>query len=277
MPIIILKTKESKQIWIVGMNVYRPAETRVVEVGVAVDKPAPLGVRRNLDDQIYERLKEMIAERTLLAGERIEISRLTRDLGVSRTPLLSALKRLSQDQLVEWRSRHGVFVRRLSTRELAMVFELREVLEGLSARRAAAVIQSSQVEYFRSLFRDVDVEAAETPESRRAYMAKDLAFHTGLVEIAGSPPLTQTLLSVKIMVSAFGAGLIRPIREVIAEHEPIFHALMRRDPEQAEAAMRVHVRRSVEWLHHEADLLEQSNRVADEAMGLSAIPRFAGG
>jgi GntR family transcriptional regulator of vanillate catabolism len=239
-------------------------------------QPAPLGVRGNLDDQIYERLKLMIAQRTLLPGERIEIAQLTRDLGVSRTPLLSALKRLSQDQLVEWRSRRGVFVRRLSLRELALVFELREVLEGLSARRAAAVIQPSQVEHFRSLFRDVDVDAPETPESRRSYMAKDLAFHTGLVEIAGSPPLTQTILSVKVMVSAFGAGLIRPIREVMAEHEPIFDALMRRDSEQAETAMRVHVRRSVERLHHEADLLEQSRRTPGNAAAWSVATGFTG-
>jgi len=245
-------------------------ERQVVEAHVIVGKPTRLGMRGNLDDQIYERLKTMIAQRTLLPGERIEISQLTRDLGVSRTPLLSALKRLSQEQLVEWRSRRGVFVRRLSLRELALVFELREVLEGLSARRAASVIEPSQIEYFRSLFRDVDVEASETPESRRTYMMKDLSFHTGLVEIAGSPPLTQTILSVKVMVSAFGAGLLRPIREVMAEHEPIFDALARRDPDHAETAMRVHVRRSVEWLLHEADLLEQSNHAADDVVRSSA-------
>lgn len=248
----------------------------MLENDVTGGKSTLLGMRGNLDDQIYERLKTMIAQRTLLPGERIEISELTRELGVSRTPLLSALKRLSQEQLVEWRSRRGVFVRRLSLRELAFVFELREVLEGLSARRAASVIEPRQVEYFRALFRDVDIEAPETPESRRTYMVKDYLFHTGLVEIANSPPLTQTVLSVKVMVSAFGGGLIRPIRDVMAEHEPIFDALMRRDPDQAEAAMRVHVRRSVEWLHHEADLFEQSNRAAGDAVLSSAATKFTG-
>ena len=246
----------------------------MLESGIMAGKLIQLGTRANLDDQIYERLKTMIAQRSLLPGERIEISQLTRELGVSRTPLLSALKRLSQEQLVEWRSRRGVFVRRLSLRELALVFELREVLEGLSARRAASVIEPQQVEYFRSLFRDVDIDGPETPETRRAYMAKDYAFHTGLVEIANSPPLTQTILSVKVMVSAFGGGLIRPIRDVMAEHEPVFDALMRRDPDQAERSMRVHVRRSVEWLHHEADLLEQSNRGADDAVLSSAAIEF---
>jgi GntR family transcriptional regulator, vanillate catabolism transcriptional regulator len=224
-------------------------------------QPRP-GTRRNLDDQVYEHLKTMIAHRSLLSGQRIEISQLSHDLGVSRTPLLSALKRLSQEQLVEWRSRRGVFVRRLSLRELALVFELREVLEGLSARRAASVIEPAQVDALRALFRDIAIDAPETPERRRAYMVQDYAFHTGLVEIAGSLPLTQTIRSVNVMVAAFGGGLIRPIREVMGEHQPIFEALMRRDPEKAEAAMRIHVRRSVEWLHHEADLHEQASRSA---------------
>jgi len=225
----------------------------------------PFGARRNLDDQIYEHLKTMIAHRTLLPGERIEISQLARDLGVSRTPLLSALKRLSQEQLVEWRSRRGVYVRRPSLRELALIFELREALEGLSARRAAAVIEPRQVDHFRSLFRDVDVEV-DTPESRRAYMMQDYLFHTGLLEIAGSPPLTQTIGLVNLMVTAFGGGLIRPLRDVMAEHQAIFDALARRDRDQAEAAMRLHVRRSVEYLHREADLLERSNRVVGETV-----------
>lgn len=218
----------------------------------AVDEPRERG---NLDDHIYERLKSMIVDRALLPGERVVPEQLARDMGVSRTPMLSALKRLSQEQLLEWRSRRGVFVRRRSKRELALIFELREMLEGLSARRAAQVIQPHQVDFFRSLFRDIDT--VETPESRRAYMRQDYLFHSGLLEIAGSPPLTQTIRSVNVMVSAFGAGLIRAMSEVMAEHEVIFEALMRRDPDAAEAAMRTHVRRSAVWLHHEADLLEQ--------------------
>jgi DNA-binding GntR family transcriptional regulator len=51
---------------------------------------------------------------------------------------------------------------------------------------------------------------------------------------------------------------------VMAEHQGIFDALARRDPDASEAAMRLHVRRSVEWLRHEADLLERSSRAGDD-------------
>jgi DNA-binding GntR family transcriptional regulator len=216
----------------------------------------------NLDDQIFVRIKTMIVNGSLLPGERIVPEQLARTMGVSRTPLLSALKRLSQERLITWRSRRGVFVRRLSKRELAMIFEVREVLEGLAARRAAALITPQQLEYLRGLFAGIDT--ADTPANRRAYLSKDFLFHAGILDIAGSPPLTEATHSVSILVLAFGAGLIKSIEDGLTEHVAIFDALEKHDPEAAEAAMRAHVHRSAVWLHHEADLLESSEALPFE-------------
>jgi DNA-binding GntR family transcriptional regulator len=58
------------------------------------------------------------------------------------------------------------------------------------------------------------------------------------------------------MVLAFGGGVLRSIREVMAEHEAIFDALARRNADAAEAAMRIHINRSVMWLHSQADVAE---------------------
>jgi DNA-binding GntR family transcriptional regulator len=80
----------------------------------------------NLDEQIDARIKIMITEGLLLPGEQFVPEQLARTIGVSRTPILAALKRLSQAQVVEWRSWHGGFVRRISHREFAMIYEARE-------------------------------------------------------------------------------------------------------------------------------------------------------
>ncbi len=231
----------------------------------SVVRPLPRGAdggglpaeRANLDDHIYARIKAMIVDGTLLSGERIVPEQLARDMGVSRTPMLSALKRLSQESLIVWRSRRGVFVRRLSKRELAMVFEVREVLEGLAARRAATLITPPQTERLRALFAGIDT--SDTPANRRAYMSRDYLFHSDILEIAGSPPLSETTNSVNILALAFGAGLIKSIQDGLTEHAAILEAFLRHDPEAAEAAMRAHVRRSVVWLHHEADLFESGS------------------
>lgn len=237
--------------------VMRMTELNSGPEGEATDGSGGSSWRRpNLDDFIYERVKSMLLDGTLTPGDRIVPEQLALSMGVSRTPMLSALKRLSQEDLLEWRSGRGVFVRRFSKRELALIFELREVLEGLSARRAAKVIEQPKVDYFRSLFADID--PTESPASRRAYIRQDYLFHSGLLEIGGSPPLTKTINSVHMMVSAFGAGLLRPLHEVMAEHDVILDALDRRDSEAAEAAMRMHIGRSAIWLHHEADLHEEA-------------------
>ena len=221
----------------------------------AVKKRTP-GARAsaNIEDRLYEHLRVMIVGGRLLPGERVVPEQLAQETGVSRTPILSALKRLTQDSLFEWRPRRGVFVRRLSTRELALVFELREMLEGLAARRAATRITPSQLQGLRALFEGIPTQ--ETPANRRNYLLRDWEFHSSLLRLADSAPLTQTIQSVHIMVSAFGGGVLRPIREVMSEHEAIFDALAKRNPDAAEAAMRTHINRSVMWLHGQADVAE---------------------
>ncbi|MGD9288255.1 MAG: GntR family transcriptional regulator, partial [Desulfobacterales bacterium] len=90
-------------------------------------------------------LKELITDRKLLPGQKIPQEKLARDLGISRTPLVSALKFLEHEKLVESVPRRGFFVRLFSKEEMVYIFELREVLEGLAARRAAAKITDSQI------------------------------------------------------------------------------------------------------------------------------------
>jgi DNA-binding GntR family transcriptional regulator len=106
------------------------------------------------------------------------------------------------------------------------------------------------------------VALEDRPANRRKYMRHDYIFHSGVLEIAGSPPLTATLGSLNIMVSAFsGSGVIRPMRESMAEHAMILEAFQHRDPDRAEAAMRKHLSRTVELLYHEADLIERNGGV----------------
>ena len=222
---------------------------------IGPDQATP-GGRTNLDDQIYERVRSMIANRALLPGERIVPDQLARTMRVSRTPMISALKRLSQEQVLEWRSRHGVYVRKPTPRELALIFEVREILEGLAARRAARTIAPWQIEHLRSLFKDVGT--ADSPANRDYYIRQDYLFHMGLFEIADSAPLSRSMATVNIMVIAFAAGLVRPMQDVLDEHEKILAALAKRDPAGAEAAMRMHINRSVVWLHHAADSFESA-------------------
>ncbi len=208
----------------------------------------------NLDDKIYARLKALIAERRMLPGERILQDRLAREMGVSRTPLVNALKRLAQERLVEWVSRRGIYVRRFTKREMARLFEVREALEGLSARLAAPRIDHDEVDRLTEMFRGLDV--SPTPANVRRYVERDRYFHWRIVEIAGNDQLAHAMDSVNMMFFAYQDGLVRPAAETILEHWPILDALRWHDPDASEAAMRLHIRRSVEQLEKEAEAEE---------------------
>jgi len=208
----------------------------------------------NLDDKIYARLKTLIAQRRLLPGARILQDRLAREMGVSRTPLVNALKRLAQERLVEWVSRRGIYVKRFTKREMARLFEVREVLEGLSARLAAPRIDRHEVDRLVEMFRGLDI--TPTPAAVRRYVERDRYFHWRLVEIAGNEQLANAMESVNMMFFAWQDGLVRPAAETIQEHFAILEALRKRDPDASEAAMRLHIRRSVERLEQEAEAEE---------------------
>ncbi|MGE5850972.1 MAG: GntR family transcriptional regulator [Candidatus Methylomirabilota bacterium] len=208
----------------------------------------------NLDDKIYARLKTLIAERRMLPGERILQDRLARQMGVSRTPLVNALKRLAQERLVEWVSRRGIYVKRFTKREMARLFEVREALEGLSARLAATRIDPAEADQLIEIFGSLDL--SPTPAAVRKYVERDRHFHWRIVEIAGNEQLAQAMDSVNMMFFAYQDGLVRPAAETIHEHYAILEALRRHDPDASEAAMRLHIRRSVEQLEKEAEVEE---------------------
>jgi DNA-binding GntR family transcriptional regulator len=208
----------------------------------------------NLDDKIYRRLKAMITEGDLEPGKRILQEHLARDMGVSRTPLVNALKRLAQEGLLEWLPRRAIYVKRFTPREVAQIFEVREGLEPMAARLAAERIDPAEVEELEEIFKEFTENP--TPAAVRRYLQADRYFHWRLVELAGNPFLAAAMESVNMMISAYQVGIPRSLAESLPEHRAILGALRNQDPEASEQAMRLHIRRSREKLKKDADLEE---------------------
>jgi len=74
-----------------------------------------------------------------------------------------------------------------------------------------------------------------------------------MVELAGNDQLTAAMNSINMRLFVWQDGVVRPPAETIPEHLAILDALRRRDPDGAEAAMRLHIRRSLETLQREAE------------------------
>jgi len=205
----------------------------------------------SLEDKIYTRLRALIMERQLAPGQRILVDELADEMAVSRTPILNALRRLSQEGAVQVAPRRGIYVRRYGKAEMVRLFAVREVLDGLATRLAGANIQRAEIDEFVRSFRRHD-PSSTAPAATRRYVELDRAFHCRLMELADNDQLRAAMDSINMRLFVWQDGVVRPPAETIPEHLAILDALRRRDPDGAEAAMRLHIRRSLERLEEEA-------------------------
>jgi DNA-binding GntR family transcriptional regulator len=209
--------------------------------------------RENLDQKVYSILKDMIMERRLLPGQKIPQEKLARDLGISRTPLIGALKFLEQDKLVESVPRRGFFVRLFSKEEMVSIFELREVLEGLAARRAAAKITGTQITELSNFF--MHFADQKNISDVKAYAREDRRFHGFVIDVGAKEFLKSILQATNIISFSYQVlhteGLVRPPDETIQEHLAVIGAIKARDSEAAEDLMRQHFKKSIAYLKRE--------------------------
>ena len=210
-----------------------------------------LGTRHeNLDFKVYRELKSMIVDRKLKPGDKILQEKIAREFGVSRTPLMCALKKLEQEKLVQAVPRRGFYVRRFTKEEVLEAFELREILEGLAARRAAHIISPAQAERLRGFFRDADL--SDSAQGIKRYAEEDRRFHQFLIELGGFDLLNDILENYNIITVSYRIdvmeGLVRHPRETLPEHEALIEAIASGKPEQAEKIARQHFNRSRQQL-----------------------------
>jgi len=213
------------------------AKRRVVNLGAE---------HENLDQKAYQILKTMIMDRQLLPGEKIPQEKLAEDLGISRTPLINALKFLEKEKLVQSIPRRGFFMRTFTQKEMISIFELREVLEGLAARKAAQKITDNQIvqlgKFFKQFAGDKDIDDI------RAYAREDRRFHKFLLDIGAKEFLKSILETYNIISYSYQVvapeGLVRHPSDTIREHQAMIEAIANRDTEAAENLMRRHFQRS---------------------------------
>lgn len=209
----------------------------------------------NLDQKAYEILKNMIIERQLLPGEKIPQEKLAQELGISRTPLVGALKFLEHEKLVVSKPRRGFFVRLFTRQEMISILELREVLEGLAARRAAANISEIQIDQLNIFFRQF-ADSTDITDIK-AYAKEDRRFHNFVIEVGTKEFLKSMLQTYNIISASYqflsSEGLVRAPNETIHEHLAVINAISQRDPDTAEELMRLHLKKSIASLKQDIE------------------------
>lgn len=195
--------------------------------------------RRNLSNQAYAALKEMIANHRFRPGARVNVEALARELGVSRTPIWEAVGRLEQEGLLEKNNR-GVFMAVLTPERALDLYAVREVLEGMAARLAASRIDDRTLQRMAACLEKQRplVEAADLV----GYSRTDFDFHGAVYEACGNPVLRDLLENIKAQMRPMLIHIERILPALYEDHVRLYQALAERNPEKAEAAFRGHNR-----------------------------------
>lgn len=212
---------------------------------------AGIQVAQNLEEYGYKALRDLILQGELLPGQKLVQEELAQRLGVSRTPLRSAIAALERDGFVTVSPRGEATVLEFGPRRIADLFEIRAVLEGLTCRLVAPKIERKQTMYLRSLIMSSVPEPGS--EDWAAYREADHEFHTFLTSLIEDNFLTRQLEALQgIMTLSFAQGLLRPPHETLGEHIEIIDALEARDQDRAERAMLNHIRKTIVLMRQKA-------------------------
>lgn len=201
----------------------------------------------SLEEQVYQTLEEDILGAKIEIGTALTELSLTRQLGVSRTPVRAALHRLAEEGLVSITPNKGAVVVGVSREDLISTYEVRTRLEGLASRLCAEHISEAEL-----------AELTEALEMQEFYISRrdtehlrelDTKFHYIIYKASGSRPLLKILGDLHKNIKMYRKrSLSVPGRlvESVREHREIYEAIASGDAEMADSLTSRHIRCALE-------------------------------
>jgi DNA-binding GntR family transcriptional regulator len=212
-----------------------------------------LSSRRPLRDEAYLVLRRAILSGQFKPGERLVERQVSANLGLSRSPIREAFRRLEQERLVI-ATRQGIVVQGLDSVEVEELYEIRQHLERLIARRAARHFKPEHTLKFESILTDMTAAVEAHDQERSA--AAGLCFHRLVADIAGNRRLARLLDSVSEDIQRFrnlNIGLVERATLALEEHRQLLAALAANDEVRAEELMVQHIGRALDYTRHHAN------------------------
>ncbi len=197
---------------------------------------------RPLGEIVYEALRDAIVNQTLKHGERLLETELADEMGVSRTPVREAIRKLEVEGYVAIVPRKGAFVAGLSIKDINEVFEIRKSLEALAAGLAAARATSEDIE---AMERNILEEAKHWESSDLLKTIEiDTEFH-GLIYAASKNVRLQTIITdLRDHVQRFRTTTLAVpgrMKFALDEHRLIIDAIGKKDVQLARKRAAEHI------------------------------------
>lgn len=196
--------------------------------------------RKKLSNQVYDILKEMINNHRFEPGTRLNVEQITKEIGVSRTPVWEAISRLEHENLIVNIPNRGVFMAVLTPQQALELYAVRQVLEGFAARLAAASISAELLERMATCL--ADQRPAVAARDLRRYSMLDFQFHAAVYEACGNQYLKEMLETIKNKMRPIPLSIdIKPsLDKLYEDHERLYEALKAHDAERAAEVFAAH-------------------------------------
>ena len=201
------------------------------------------GGSKSLADVAYEQIRDSLLTLEIKPGDPLYDEGLAKELGLGRTPVREALKRLELDRLVVTYPRRGTFATQVEVTDLAFISEIRAQLEPLAAARAARVATSAARERLRlivSAVESFDVDSASIVET----LQLDARVHQGIYAAAGNPHLEDVLIRYDNLATRIWCMVLDRLPDLsrhVLEHVELLQAVIDKDESRAAELARAHV------------------------------------
>ncbi len=212
-----------------------------------------------LASQAYQRLQQKLWAGELRPGTKISESRLSAELGMSRTPIREAIRRLEREGVLEQIASSGTFVKQPSRRAIVESYEIRIAIECFAVQKAARLMQTEQIQALQDFCDQMRAELHQfrdsgTPhlvgEPLRRYLNADLSFHICLLQAADNQQALNIFNDVNLRSIIFGCRsherTLHHVARVWLEHARVTRAIRQRDATAAARALERHMHSSLQ-------------------------------
>lgn len=194
------------------------------------------------DTKIYLAIKEAIQNGAFPPGYRLVERDLAKQFGASRTPIRSAINRLTIEGYIDQSHYKGAVVKRLSIKDITHLLIIREALEGMACRLAAKNASETDKEELSNIIEQME-ESVERNDFIKYYSLSGV-LHRKIMECCDNPPLFELADRVNLQTTRFQfRNILVPgrIKESIKEHREIVESIIDGDGDNAELVMRKHI------------------------------------
>ena len=175
-----------------------------------------------LRDIVFKTLREAIITGELKSGERLMEIRLANEMGVSRTPVREAIKKLEQEGLVYVTARKGAVVAPINSKDLQDVMAVRKVLESLACQMACSSITEEDLAELEQM--NDDIREAIKADDDEKVARLDALFHDRICEFSGNDKLVSILKYLKEHIFRYRLEYISSLKNknlIVEEHDKI--------------------------------------------------------